>query len=160
MEEKIYKIMRGAGALNIVLGVISLVVGIAAGVLLIISGGKLVSGKSRILFWLENSMRKKNYIFTNKKHSNRAIMSTILGGISLVSLGIVTYLSYSQGGVMHGGYGVTGVLATIYSLIGLILGILTLREKDIYRIFPVLGTILNVVALGGVSFLLYLGSRL
>ena len=83
-------------------------------------------------------------------------MSTILGGISLVSLGIVTYLSYSQGGVMH----VTGVLATIYSLIGLILGILTLREKDIYRIFPVLGTILNVVALGGVSFLLYLGSRL
>ena len=46
MEEKIYKIMRGAGALNIVLGVISLVVGIAAGVLLIISGGKLVSGKS------------------------------------------------------------------------------------------------------------------
>ena len=31
MEEKIYKIMRGAGALNIVLGVISLVVGIAAG---------------------------------------------------------------------------------------------------------------------------------
>ena len=81
-------------------------------------------------------------------------MSTILGGISLVSLGIVTYLSYSQGGVMHGGYGVTGVLATIYSLIGLILGILTLREKDIYRIFPVLGTILNVVALGGVSFFL------
>ena len=68
-----------------------------------------------------------------------------------MSLGIVTYLSYSQGGVMHGGYGVTGVLATIYSLIGLILGILTLREKDIYRIFPVLGTILNVVALGGVS---------
>ena len=103
---------------------------------------------------LENSMRKKNYIFTNKKHSNRAIMSTILGGISLVSL------SYSQGGVMHGGYGVTGVLATIYSLIGLILGILTLREKDIYRIFPVLGTILNIVALGGVSLLLYLGSRL
>ena len=49
MEEKIYKIMRGAGALNIVLGVISLVVGIAAGVLLIISG-KLISGKSRILF--------------------------------------------------------------------------------------------------------------
>ena len=50
MEEKIYKIMRGAGALNIVLGVISLVVGIAAGVLLIISGGKLVSGKSRSLY--------------------------------------------------------------------------------------------------------------
>ena len=41
-------------------------------------------------------MRKKNYIFTNKKHSDKAIMSTILGIISLVSLGIVTYLSYSR----------------------------------------------------------------
>ena len=105
-------------------------------------------------------MRKKNYIFTNKKHSDKAIMSTILGIISLVSLGLVTYLSYSRGGVMHGGYGVTGVLATVYSLIGLILGILTLRDKDIYRFFPVLGTILNVISLGGISFLLYLGSRL
>ena len=92
-------------------------------------------------------MRKKNYIFTNKKHSDKAIMSTILGVISL-------------GGVMHGGYGVTGVLATVYSLIGLILGVLTLRDKDIYRFFPVLGTILNVISLGGISFLLYLGSRM
>ena len=105
-------------------------------------------------------MRKKNYIFTNKKHSDKAIMSTILGVISLVSLGIVTYLSYSQGGVMHGGYGVTGVLATVYSLIGLILGVLTRRDKDIYRCFLVLGKILTVISLGGISFLLYLGSRL
>ena len=52
-------------------------------------------------------MRKKNYIFTNKKHSDKAIMSTILGIISLISMGIVTYLSYRGGGVMHGGYGVT-----------------------------------------------------
>jgi len=102
----------------------------------------------------------KRTTFLRIKNIPTGRSSRILGGLSLVSLGIVTYLSYSQGGVMHGGYGVTGVLATIYSLIGLILGILTLREKDIYRIFPVLGTILNVVALGGVSFLLYLGSRL
>ena len=45
MEEKIYKIMRGAGALNIVLGVISLVVGIAAGVLLIISSVLITNEK-------------------------------------------------------------------------------------------------------------------
>ena len=102
-------------------------------------------------------MRKKNYIFTNKKHSDKAIMSTILGVISLVSIGIVVYLSYTQGGVMHGGYGVTGLLATIYSLVGLVLGILTLRDKNLYRFFPVLGTVLNIVALAGISFLLYFG---
>lgn len=50
MEEKLYKVMKGAGAVNIVLGVVSLVVGVASGVLLIVNGGKLLAGKSHILF--------------------------------------------------------------------------------------------------------------
>ena len=50
MEEKVYKTMKSTGAVNIVLGVVSLTVGIAAGVLLIISGAKLLAGKSKILF--------------------------------------------------------------------------------------------------------------
>lgn len=50
MEEKVYKIMGGAGAMNIVLGVVALVAGVASGVLLIISGGRLLAGRTRILF--------------------------------------------------------------------------------------------------------------
>lgn len=50
MEEKVYKIMTNSGALNITIGVITIVAGIAAGVLLIISGAKLLSGKSRLIF--------------------------------------------------------------------------------------------------------------
>lgn len=50
MEEKIYKTMRGAGALNITLGILSAAAGMTAGVLLIISGAKLLSGKSKIMF--------------------------------------------------------------------------------------------------------------
>lgn len=50
MEEKIYKTMNGTGALNIALGVISLVAGVAGGILLIISGAKLLARKSKILF--------------------------------------------------------------------------------------------------------------
>ncbi len=50
MEEKIYKIMSGAGALNLVIGVVTLVAGITGCVLLIISGAKLLAGKSKILF--------------------------------------------------------------------------------------------------------------
>jgi hypothetical protein len=50
MEEKVYKTMSGAGVLNIIMGVLALVAGIAGGVLLLISGAKLVSGKSKILF--------------------------------------------------------------------------------------------------------------
>lgn len=50
MGEKIYKTMKGAGAWNIALGVVLLVVGIASGILMIVSGAKLLSDKSKILF--------------------------------------------------------------------------------------------------------------
>ncbi len=50
MEEKTYKTMGGSGALNITIGVVALVVGAASGVLLIISGAKLLAGRNKILF--------------------------------------------------------------------------------------------------------------
>ena len=43
MDERIYKTMGRSGALSIVLGVTS-------GVMLLISGGRLLTGKSKILF--------------------------------------------------------------------------------------------------------------
>ena len=92
-------------------------------------------GECRLLKGLKIVCGKELH-FTNKNIPTGRSCRPSWGEISLVSLGIVTYLSYSQGGVMHGGYGVTGVLATIYSLIGLILGILTLREKISIVSFP------------------------
>lgn len=50
MEEKTFKTLNGTGALNIALGVIGIVAGVAGGVLLIISGAKLLSRKSKMLF--------------------------------------------------------------------------------------------------------------
>lgn len=50
MEQKVYKTMKSAGATNIAVGVITLVVGIASGILLIITGARLIAGKSKILF--------------------------------------------------------------------------------------------------------------
>ena len=50
MEERMYKVMGGSGALNIAVGVAVLVAGVASGVLLLISGAKLLAGRSKILF--------------------------------------------------------------------------------------------------------------
>lgn len=50
MEERVYRIMRGAGAANIAVGVVVLVTGIVSGTLLIVAGGKLLAGKAKILF--------------------------------------------------------------------------------------------------------------
>ncbi|MDE6925172.1 MAG: hypothetical protein K2P59_07935 [Acetatifactor sp.] len=103
---------------------------------------------------------KKNYIFTNKKHSNRAIMATILGIISLASLGIVLFMTYRSAGEAAVGFGFTGLLATVFSVVGLGLGIVTFQNKNYYRLFPVLGTLLNLAALGGISLILYVGANM
>ncbi len=50
MEQKIYNTMKTAGAVNIAIGVIVIVTGIVSGVLLIVTGGKLIVRKSGILF--------------------------------------------------------------------------------------------------------------
>lgn len=95
----------------------------------------------------DDMKKRKGYIFTNKRHSEKAIMATLLGIISLAALGIVVFRAYQSGGEALQGYGVTGILATLFSLTGLILGIVTVRDKNSYRIFPVLGILLNFLAL-------------
>lgn len=101
-------------------------------------------------------MKRKHYIFTNRRDSKQAIMATILGVISNASLGIVIYLSYLSGGNAPISYGLTGLLAMLFSMVGLILGVLTVREKDIFKLFPVLGILLNLIALGILAFLVQL----
>ena len=87
-------------------------------------------------------------------------MATILGIISLASLGIVVFMSYRNAGEAEVGFGFTGFLATIFSMAGLGLGIVTFRDKGYYRLFPILGTLLNLAALAGIGFILYVGANL
>jgi hypothetical protein len=50
MEEKVFKTMGRAGAWNIAIGVVLIVVGLATGVLSIINGAKLIKEKAGIMF--------------------------------------------------------------------------------------------------------------
>lgn len=50
MSEKIYTTMKSVGIGNLVMGILLIVAGIASGVIMIISGGKLLKKKSDILF--------------------------------------------------------------------------------------------------------------
>ena len=87
-------------------------------------------------------------------------MAVILGVISLASLGVVLFFTYRSGGEAKPGYGFTGLLATLFSLTGLGLGVVTFRDKNNYRLFPVLAILLNLAALGTVSLILYAGANL
>lgn len=50
MNEKLYKTMGVSGAGNITIGIISLVTGVVSGVLLIITGVRLLKKRSDIMF--------------------------------------------------------------------------------------------------------------
>lgn len=50
MKEKIYKTMGRSGAWNIAIGVVLIVVGLAAGVISILNGAKLIKDKAGIIF--------------------------------------------------------------------------------------------------------------
>lgn len=50
MDEKLYKKLKSIGAGNIVFGILSVVCGVTTGVMLIISGARLLSHKSDTLF--------------------------------------------------------------------------------------------------------------
>lgn len=50
MNEKVYKSMTFAGASNIVIGILLTVVGIATGIITIISGARLLKDKKGLTF--------------------------------------------------------------------------------------------------------------
>ncbi len=49
MDEKVYKLMGRAGGMNLVFGIISIAVGVGAGIMLIVCGARLLLNKSRML---------------------------------------------------------------------------------------------------------------
>ena len=50
MEEKIYKTMGRSGAWTIAIGVVIIVIGLAAGVISIINGAKLIKDRTGLMF--------------------------------------------------------------------------------------------------------------
>ena len=101
--------------------------------------------------------RKNSYIFTNKEHPQKGILSSALGLISAVSVVMALYFAYQNGGTAEPRYGVALLLAALFSVAGFILGILSKMEPDKYYFFSYLGLILNALVLIGTGFILFAG---
>lgn len=103
-------------------------------------------------------MKRAGYKFTRKVHPKRAIMSTVLGAISLVALVAVVYISFANNGASIASPGVTGLLITLFSITGFGLAGVTFFEPERYLLFPIIGITLNSLALIGISIVLYAGT--
>ena len=103
-------------------------------------------------------MEKNSYMFTNKEHTQKGIMSTILGVISLATLGYAVFMSYRSAGEVPVQYGAAAMLVMIYAFVGIGLGLVSKTERDKFYLFTYVGIFLNVLALAMVSVILYAGA--
>lgn len=103
-------------------------------------------------------LRSKGFIFTNKEHTKKGIMSTILGILGNITLGIAVYKAYINDGTPVDRYGAAAVLAILFMTAGMALGLWSAVEKDKFRLFTVLGIGVNVLAAGMLSLILFAGA--
>lgn len=102
--------------------------------------------------------KKSSYMFTNKQHSQKGIMATILGVISLATLAYAVVTSYLRAGDIPRQYGAAAMLVMIFSFVGIILGVISKTERDRFYLFSYLGIALNLLALVVISVILYAGA--
>ena len=86
-------------------------------------------------------------------------MAAILGVIADVSIVLAVYFTFQNKGVAPMQYGTVILLSLVFAAVGFVLGIRSNLEKDIYRLFPVLGIVLNSMALLAGGFILYIGIK-
>lgn len=103
--------------------------------------------------------KKKGYKFTNRKHPIRAIISSVLGFLSLFAYVFSILMAYRGRGDVGPQYGIAGLLALLYAGIGFYLGIASRFEKEKFYFFSYVGIVLNFVALLFAGFTIYLGLR-
>lgn len=107
---------------------------------------------------LGRTTMKNNFMFTNKEHTLKGIMATILGVISLASLVYITIDSYRRAGEVPLQYGAVAFLTMIFAFVGIVLGVLSKSERDKFYFFSYLGIVLNVLVLAVLSVILYAGA--
>ena len=101
--------------------------------------------------------KRKMYTFSENRHAKQGITSTVLGGLSLLILAVLVYVSwwfYGAGGAYLGSIGLLGVL---FAICGLVKGLLSFREKHMIYTFSKVGSILSSVALVVWIFVILLG---
>lgn len=106
----------------------------------------------------QNRHKHGAYKFTNKVHSPKAIMSTILGLLSLVSVLLTIILTYVRRGEALLQYGTVLLLCLLFSGIGIGLGVSAKMERDKYYIFAYIGLASNVLVVAMISMILYAGA--
>ncbi len=87
------------------------------------------------------------YKFSNKCHSGKGMLSLGFGAASLIILlGLIHWASKKQGnGSIY--LGTIGLVSLVFSVIGLVIGLISFFEPNRYKLFCKIGSIFNIIML-------------
>lgn len=88
-------------------------------------------------------MTRRNYKFTDKKHTRQGIMSLALGAAALILTAVSLSMAYRLSGGAGSAVGLMGILALLCSITGFVLAVRGFQEDDVYYISSQTGALLN-----------------
>lgn len=90
-------------------------------------------------------MARRNYKFTDKKHTRQGLASLALGLVSLILTAVSLSMAYRLSGGAGSVTGLMGILALICSITGFVLAVRGFQEDDVYYISSQIGAVLDGV---------------
>ena len=103
--------------------------------------------------------KKKSFMFTTKHHSFIGIVGVIVGIISYISLAGSIYLTFLNRGSASENLGGVGLFAAMADVIGILCGLVSIRERDIHKWVPIAAVIGNSIALSLWIILVIVGAN-
>ncbi len=94
-------------------------------------------------------------MFTNKKHPVEAILAFVLGVIIFITICVLSFYSSKSGGNGPFILGIISFWVMLLSLSAFVISLFSMRKKDVFRLFPILGALTNGFLFLGL-FLLYM----
>ncbi|MDO5423887.1 MAG: DUF6142 family protein [Eubacteriales bacterium] len=101
--------------------------------------------------------KKKTYTFSENRQAKSGITSMVLGVTALLILLVMGWIVWKEKGQAGMYVGAFGFTSAVMSLAGMIVGLLSFREKHVHHTSSKAGSILNAVVLVIWIFIFLLG---
>ena len=86
-------------------------------------------------------MARRNYKFTDKKHTRQGLASLGLGAAALILTAVSLSMAYRLSGQAGSAVGLMGMLALLCSITGFVLAVRGFQEEDVYYISSQAGAV-------------------
>lgn len=106
----------------------------------------------------KRKLKQKKIQFSSKTHPKSGILSVVFGGVALITLLVMFFISGVAKGTSGSWIGVVGFWIFVMSVVGFILAIRSYRNEDIYMVTPTIGSIVNGVVVVAMMLLYVIGT--